>query len=77
MLINCNKYLIIGTMLFSGCGKYVDNDEQLPPIDKPIEVQIREMFEFIEGPLINYDNKTKEGGNNQCPYLHDKGRNGN
>ena len=70
------KYFIICSFLFSGCDRYIDNDEYLPPIDKPIDVQVREMFEFIEKPLVDYDNKAEKGSNNKCPFLHDKGRNG-
>lgn len=70
------KLFLFTALALSCCSTYKDNDEYLPPIDKPIEVQVREMFEFFDKPLINYDNKAKEGTNNQCPFLHDRGRNG-
>lgn len=58
------KHLILTAFLFSGCERYTDNDEYLPPVDKPIEVQVREMFEFINEPLIDYDKRTKTKSGN-------------
>jgi hypothetical protein len=43
------KVLVILMLSLVGCKeKYIDNDEQLPPLDK----EVQEMFEAINKPLV-------------------------
>jgi hypothetical protein len=50
--MNNLKVIFISIALTSCSVPYIDNEEYLPPVNKPMEQQVRDMFKWLEGPLI-------------------------
>ena len=50
--MNNLKVIFVSLTLTSCSVPYIDNEEYLPPVNKPMEQQVRDMFKWLEGPLI-------------------------